>query len=106
MTTNLIVRLKDFAMWKVSISKGKTAPQEFLSGDRQRYSLPEDMPVMHFEYTQFYYPGDMEFPREYTQTSSLILFKSKLILRTCTVGQLKIFGVSIFKLQTVVWPKM
>ena len=62
MTTNLIVRLKDFAMWKVSISKGKTAPQEFLSGDRQRYSLPEDMPVMHFEYTQFYYPGDISFP--------------------------------------------
>ena len=62
MTTNLIVRLKDFAMWKVSISKGKTAPKEFLSGDRQRYSLPEDMPVMHFEYTQFYYPGDTHFP--------------------------------------------
>ena len=25
------------------------------------------MPVMHFEYTQFYYPGDMEFPRKYTR---------------------------------------
>ena len=62
MTTNLIVRLKDFAMWKVSISKGKTAPKEFLSGDRQRYSLPEDMPVMHFEYTQFFYPGNNSFP--------------------------------------------
>ena len=62
MTTNLIVRLKDFAMWKVSISKGKTAPKEFLSGDRQRYSLPEDMPVMHFEYTQFFYPGNISFP--------------------------------------------
>ena len=62
MTTNLIVRLKDFAMWKVSISKGKTAPKEFLSGDRQRYSLPEDMPVMHFEYTQFFYPGNINFP--------------------------------------------
>ena len=22
------------------------------------------MPVIHFEYTQFYYPGDMEFPGE------------------------------------------
>ena len=42
---------------------------------------------MHFEYTQFYYPGDMEFPREYTQTYSIVLFKSKLILRTCTVSR-------------------
>ena len=24
------------------------------------------MPVIHFEYTQFYYPGDMEFPGEET----------------------------------------
>ena len=23
-----------------------------------------DMPVIHFEYTQFYYPGDMDFPGE------------------------------------------
>jgi hypothetical protein len=37
----------------------------FFIGDRERFSLPDDMPVMHFEYTQFYYPGNMEFPREY-----------------------------------------
>lgn len=62
MTTNLVVRLNNFAMWKVSTSKAKTPPKEFLSGDRERFSLPDDMPVMHFEYTQFYYPGDMDFP--------------------------------------------
>ena len=57
------------------------------AGDRERFSLPDDMPVMHFEYTQFYYPGDMEFPREYTQTYSIVLFKSNLILGTCTVSR-------------------
>ena len=34
-------------------------------GDREKFSLPDDMPVMHFEYTQFYYPGNMDFPRKY-----------------------------------------
>ena len=57
----------------------------FFSGERERFSLPDgktkkplnferytkhiiisvsDMPVIHFEYTQFYYPGDMDFPGE------------------------------------------
>jgi len=40
MTTNLVVRLNNFSMWKVSTSKAKSTPKEFLSGDRQRYSLP------------------------------------------------------------------
>ena len=34
----------------------------FIAGDREKFSLPDDMPVMHFEYTQFYYPGHTEFP--------------------------------------------
>ena len=39
------------------------------------------MPVIHFEYTQFYYPGDMEFPGEET------VFSAKLLLmKTCLTG--------------------
>ncbi len=33
--------------------------------ERERFSLPDDMPVVHFEYTQFYYPGGLDFPRKY-----------------------------------------
>jgi hypothetical protein len=32
MTTNFVVRLNNFTMWKVSTSKVKTSPKEFLSG--------------------------------------------------------------------------
>lgn len=39
------------------------------SGDREKFSLPDDMPVMHFEYTQFYYPGNTEFPCKPTSES-------------------------------------
>ena len=38
----------------------------YFAGEREKFSLPDDMPVMHFEYTQFYYPGNMEFPCKYT----------------------------------------
>ena len=62
MTTNLIVRLNNFSLWKVSTSKAKTTPKEFMSSHCQKYPLPDDMNAIHFEYTQFYYPGDMDFP--------------------------------------------
>ena len=62
MTTNLIVRLNNFSLWKVSTSKAKSTPKEFMSSHCQKYPLPDDMNAMHFEYTQFYYPGDMDFP--------------------------------------------
>lgn len=35
------------------------------AGDRDRYSLPPDMPTLHAEFTYFYYPGDFVFPREF-----------------------------------------
>lgn len=35
------------------------------SGDKDRYSFPAEMPIIHAEYTYFYYPGDFVFPREY-----------------------------------------
>eukprot|EP00095_Tigriopus_kingsejongensis_P003689 maker-scaffold11_size778918-snap-gene-6.50 protein:Tk03689 transcript:maker-scaffold11_size778918-snap-gene-6.50-mRNA-1 annotation:"uhrf1-binding protein 1-like protein" len=62
LTTNLVLRLSNFCVWKVSTTKGKSPPKEFISGERERFSLPDDMPVFHFEYTQFYYPGDIDFP--------------------------------------------
>lgn len=34
------------------------------SGDRGRFPLPESMPIVHMELTQFFFPGDTEFPRK------------------------------------------
>ena len=36
----------------------------FSSGDKNRFALPESMPILHMEVTEFYYPGDKEFPRK------------------------------------------
>ena len=33
LTNNLVVRLSNFSMWKVSTSAGKVAPQEFVTGE-------------------------------------------------------------------------
>ena len=43
LTTNLVVRLNNFTLWRVSTSKVKVAPKEFLSGTQfeRHYNLTE-----------------------------------------------------------------
>ena len=36
LTANLVVRLANFSMWKVSTSAGKVAPQEFITGESNK----------------------------------------------------------------------
>lgn len=66
MTTNVIVRLHDISLWRVATSSTPVAtrspPQELCRGDTARFSLPPDLPLVHMEFTQFYYPGDLDFP--------------------------------------------
>ena len=64
-------RSSDFTLsFKNFKEKNKTNYKEhnilYFTGEREKFSLPDDMPVMHFEYTQFYYPGNMEFPCKYS----------------------------------------
>ncbi|XP_015191800.1 PREDICTED: UHRF1-binding protein 1 isoform X1 [Polistes dominula] len=71
MTTCIIIRIDDFTLFKVTTSSRKSVPKEFitaqtrkkrLSGDRDRFCLPEDLTILHAEFTYYYYPGDITFP--------------------------------------------
>ncbi|XP_046446271.1 UHRF1-binding protein 1-like isoform X3 [Daphnia pulex] len=62
MSTCLILRLGDFLVYRVTTAKSRQTPKEFIVGDRGRFPLPDSTPIVHMEFTQFYYPGDMEFP--------------------------------------------
>ncbi|KZS06933.1 UHRF1-binding protein 1 [Daphnia magna] len=62
MSTCLILRLGDFLVYRVTTAKSRQTPKEFIVGDRGRFPLPDSTPIIHMELTQFYYPGDVEFP--------------------------------------------
>ncbi|GLV35400.1 uncharacterized protein CBL_01450 [Carabus blaptoides fortunei] len=62
MTTCIIVRIEDFSLYKVTTSGKKQALKEFISGDRDHISLPEDTNIFHAEFTYYYYPGNIPFP--------------------------------------------
>ncbi|XP_037882475.1 UHRF1-binding protein 1-like isoform X4 [Glossina fuscipes] len=62
MSSCVILRVEDFQLFRVTTAGRKQMPKEFISGDKDRYSFPADMPILHAEFTYFYYPGDFIFP--------------------------------------------
>ncbi|XP_037957777.1 UHRF1-binding protein 1-like isoform X2 [Teleopsis dalmanni] len=62
MSACVILRIEDFTLYRVTTSGKKQMPKEFISGDKDRYSFPADIPIIHAEFTYFYYPGDFIFP--------------------------------------------
>ncbi|KAJ8675797.1 hypothetical protein QAD02_011583 [Eretmocerus hayati] len=62
MTTCIVIRIDDFTLYKVTTSSRKTMPKEFITGDRERFCLPDDVNILHAEFTYYYYPGDLNFP--------------------------------------------
>ncbi|XP_058814862.1 bridge-like lipid transfer protein family member 3B isoform X3 [Topomyia yanbarensis] len=65
----VVMKVEEFTLYRVTTSGNKQMPKEFISalskrrrGDRDRYSLPPEMPTLHAEFTYFYYPGDFVFP--------------------------------------------
>ena len=62
MVAAVVLRLADVTLWRVSTSsstssKAQAVPVELLKGDSARLHLPPDLPLVHLELSQFYYPG-------------------------------------------------
>ncbi|XP_055635192.1 bridge-like lipid transfer protein family member 3B [Toxorhynchites rutilus septentrionalis] len=69
MSVCVILKIEEFTLYRVTTGGNKQMPKEFITalskrkkGDRDRYSLPPEMPTVHAEFTYFYYPGDSVFP--------------------------------------------
>ncbi|XP_045598835.1 bridge-like lipid transfer protein family member 3B isoform X2 [Procambarus clarkii] len=62
MSSCCVLRINDYCVYRVSTSKRKQAPKEFISGDKERFKLPTQMASLHLEFTTYYYPADSEFP--------------------------------------------
>ncbi|XP_076665123.1 bridge-like lipid transfer protein family member 3B isoform X3 [Andrena cerasifolii] len=62
MTTCIIIRIDDFTLYKVTTTSRNPMPKEFITGDRDKFCLPDDVTILHAEFTYYYYPGDITFP--------------------------------------------
>ncbi|XP_042219696.1 UHRF1-binding protein 1-like isoform X3 [Homarus americanus] len=62
MSSCCVLRVSDFCVYRVSTTKRKQTPKEFISGDKDRFKLPTQMSSLHLEFTSYYFPADSEFP--------------------------------------------
>lgn len=47
---------------QVTTGERKETPKAFVCGDRERFTVPDEVRALHVEFTNFYYPGNMQFP--------------------------------------------
>ncbi|XP_064088502.1 bridge-like lipid transfer protein family member 3B isoform X3 [Macrobrachium nipponense] len=78
MSSCCVLRINDFCVYRVSTSKRKQAPKEFISAgqpkkhrkksgkptmcDKERFNMPTQTLSLHLEFTTYYYPFESEFP--------------------------------------------
>ncbi|CAG5077279.1 Similar to Uhrf1bp1l: UHRF1-binding protein 1-like (Mus musculus) [Cotesia congregata] len=69
MTTCIVIRIYDLTIYKVTTTTRKPITKEFLTGDREKFSLPEDVTILHAEFTYYYYPVPP--PKFYVQVNPI-----------------------------------
>ncbi|XP_060530359.1 bridge-like lipid transfer protein family member 3A isoform X2 [Cylas formicarius] len=107
MTTCVIIRIDDFAIYRVTTSGKKQQLKEFLSaqqkrrdknpsGDRNRMSLPKEASIVHAEYIHYYYPSDMPFPlpapKFYVQINPI-----QIVFDVDTILWMNSFGLNLYQ---------
>ncbi|XP_068247106.1 bridge-like lipid transfer protein family member 3B isoform X2 [Palaemon carinicauda] len=94
MSSCCVLRINDFCVYRVSTSKRKQAPKEFVSGDKERFNMPTQTLSLHLEFTTYYYPFESEFPvpppKLYMQLNPL-----QVTLDTLSLLWLNSFGRSL-----------
>uniref|UniRef100_A0A8D0EUS1 Chorein N-terminal domain-containing protein n=1 Tax=Strix occidentalis caurina TaxID=311401 RepID=A0A8D0EUS1_STROC len=70
MSSPIVVRLADFNIYQVSTAdQCRSSPKALISCNKKSLYLPPEMPAIHIEFTEYYYPDGKDFP-----SNSLFLF--------------------------------
>uniref|UniRef100_A0A8C3BI04 UHRF1 binding protein 1 like n=1 Tax=Cairina moschata TaxID=8855 RepID=A0A8C3BI04_CAIMO len=63
MSSPIVVRLADFNIYQVSTAdQCRSSPKTLVSCNKKSLYLPPEMPAIHFEFTEYYYPDGKDFP--------------------------------------------
>lgn len=98
-----VIRLDDIAIHCVTRSGDKGAPEKLFSGDREVLKLPDDMPVLHAEFSDYYYASErcQHLPGKFLITRAITdlqcFSSSKQYARPVEPGS-NIFGLQDFAL--------
>ncbi|XP_053093226.1 UHRF1-binding protein 1-like isoform X2 [Pangasianodon hypophthalmus] len=63
MSSSIVLRMADFSIYQVSTAdQRRTSPKAMISCNKKTLYLPQEMPAIHLEFTEYYFPDGKDHP--------------------------------------------
>uniref|UniRef100_A0A1A7XDR2 UHRF1 (ICBP90) binding protein 1-like n=1 Tax=Iconisemion striatum TaxID=60296 RepID=A0A1A7XDR2_9TELE len=63
MSSSIVVRMADFSIYQVSTAdQRRSTPKTMISCNKKSLYLPAEMPAVHVEFTEYYFPDGKDYP--------------------------------------------
>ncbi|XP_061768125.1 UHRF1-binding protein 1-like isoform X1 [Nerophis ophidion] len=63
MSSSVVLRMADFSIYQVSTAdQRRSSPKTMISCNKKSLYLPSEMPAIHVEFTEYYYPDGKDYP--------------------------------------------
>uniref|UniRef100_A0A8C5GWL3 Chorein N-terminal domain-containing protein n=1 Tax=Gouania willdenowi TaxID=441366 RepID=A0A8C5GWL3_GOUWI len=63
MSSSLVLRMADFSIYQVSTAEQRrSSPKAMISCNKKTLYLPPEMPAIHVEFTEYYFPDGKDYP--------------------------------------------
>ncbi|KAM6986824.1 bridge-like lipid transfer protein family member 3B isoform 2-T2 [Aplochiton taeniatus] len=63
MSSSVVLRMADFSIYQVSTAdQRRSSPKTMISCNKKSLYLPAEMPAVHVEFTEYYFPDGKEYP--------------------------------------------
>ncbi|CAN9508498.1 unnamed protein product [Ophioblennius macclurei] len=95
MSSSVVLRMADFSIYQVSTAdQRRSSPKAMISCNKKSLYLPAEMPAIHVEFTEYYYPDGRDYPvpcpNLYAQLNAL-----QLVLDPRSLVWLNLFGLDL-----------
>ncbi|XP_064198774.1 UHRF1-binding protein 1-like isoform X2 [Anguilla rostrata] len=63
MSSSIVLRMADFSIYQVSTAEQRrSSPKAMISCNKKSLYLPQEMPAIHVEFTEYYFPDGKDYP--------------------------------------------
>ncbi|XP_016890079.1 bridge-like lipid transfer protein family member 3B isoform X2 [Cynoglossus semilaevis] len=95
MSSSIVLRMADFSIYQVSTAdQRRSSPKTMISCNKKSLYLPPEMPAIHVEFTEYYFPDGKDYPipcpNLYAQLNAL-----QLVLDSRSLVWLNLFALDL-----------
>ncbi|KAM6895466.1 bridge-like lipid transfer protein family member 3B isoform 1-T1 [Xenentodon cancila] len=95
MSSSVVLRMADFSIYQVSTAdQRRSSPKTMISCNKKSLYLPPEMPAIHVEFTEYYFPDGKDYPipcpNLYVQLNAL-----QLVLDPRSLEWINLFGLDL-----------